>query len=281
MELFQVILVAVLLCISVDARPYLRDVSTFSVPAKYNARYRFNPHREWLKISQKYGVPLPDRHQLTGGIIPVDKSSGPGKGTVPAWNQTNDREYLSPVLVGTPPQLIHLDLDTGSADLSVPILPLFLRGLMTMTNRCFLYRWVFSSDTPSRQVAGQKIYRPESSTSSSRVANTTWAISYGDGSFAAGTVYNDIVQLGNVVLPNATIESAGTVSSSLTSDRSMSGLLGLAINHPSTAWPKQPTILQQLGDQLDNNLFSVDLKYQAEGTYDFGVSLISMAPFKR
>lgn len=143
------------------------------------------------------------------------------------------------------------------------------------------YRWVFSSDTPSRQVAGQKIYRPESSTSSSRVANTTWAISYGDGSFAAGTVYNDIVQLGNVVLPNATIESAGTVSSSLTSDRSMSGLLGLAINHPSTAWPKQPTILQQLGDQLDDNLFSVDLKYQAEGTYDFGVSLISMAPFER
>lgn len=138
MELFQVILVAVLLCISVDARPYLRDVSTFSVPAKYNARYRFNPHREWLKISQKYGVPLPDRHQLTGGMIPVDKSSGPGKGTVPAWNQTNDREYLSPVLVGTPPQLIHLDLDTGSADLSVPILPLFSQGLMTMTNRCCL-----------------------------------------------------------------------------------------------------------------------------------------------
>jgi hypothetical protein len=36
---------------------------------------------------------------------------------VSAQTQADDREYLTPIGVGTPPQTIILDLDTGSADL--------------------------------------------------------------------------------------------------------------------------------------------------------------------
>jgi hypothetical protein len=36
---------------------------------------------------------------------------------VSAETQGGDREYLTPIGIGTPPQSILLDLDTGSADL--------------------------------------------------------------------------------------------------------------------------------------------------------------------
>ncbi len=34
-----------------------------------------------------------------------------------AVNQSDDREYLSAISIGTPPQECQLDLDTGSSDL--------------------------------------------------------------------------------------------------------------------------------------------------------------------
>lgn len=38
-------------------------------------------------------------------------------GDVAAYNQTEDREWLSPVKIGTPGQEVLLDFDTGSSDL--------------------------------------------------------------------------------------------------------------------------------------------------------------------
>lgn len=35
----------------------------------------------------------------------------------PAINQTHDREYLSPIWIGSPAQPVLMDFDTGSADL--------------------------------------------------------------------------------------------------------------------------------------------------------------------
>ncbi len=85
-----------------------------------------------------------------------------------------------------------------------------------------------------------------------------------------GGVYRDRVAIGGLTLTNATVESATEVSESIATDVSMSGIMGLAINHSSTAWPKQPTVLDSLRASLAKNLFSADLRYHSPGQYDFG-----------
>jgi hypothetical protein len=45
-------------------------------------------------------------------------------GEAPAWAQEFDIEYLSPVFVGDPGQLVFLNFDTGSADTYERITPL-------------------------------------------------------------------------------------------------------------------------------------------------------------
>jgi len=79
---------------------------SFSVRQVRNDKYgRKNGPAEYIKAHRKWGAELPG---------PLSRLV---KGAVPAWNQTNDREYLSPVLLGSPPQMTYIDIDTGSADL--------------------------------------------------------------------------------------------------------------------------------------------------------------------
>ncbi len=83
-----------------DAAP-----STFSVHGVYNKGYTRNGPAEYLRACRKWGIALPDHFDRLA------------TGSAAAENQTSDREYLSPVDIGTPGQTILVDIDTGSADL--------------------------------------------------------------------------------------------------------------------------------------------------------------------
>jgi hypothetical protein len=67
------------------------------------------------------------------------------------------------------------------------------------------------------------------------------------------------------------VEAATSVSSEFTQDTASDGLLGLAFSSINTVSPtKQNTFFDNVKPSLPSPLFTVDLKYHAAGSYDFG-----------
>ncbi|KAB2570182.1 Aspartic protease SNP2 [Lasiodiplodia theobromae] len=104
----------------------------------------------------------------------------------------------------------------------------------------------------------------------SPVANSTWAITYLDGSFASGTVYSDSVTLGNTTFQYQYVEAAENVSQSFVGG-GQNGILGLAFDQLNTIKPsKQYSLFSAIAPSLPQPFFTANLKKNASGTYTFG-----------
>ncbi|KUI53414.1 Aspartic protease pep1 [Cytospora mali] len=174
-------------------------------------------------------------------------------GTLTGFVEADDREWLCPVLIGTPGQLVNLDLDTGSADL-----------------------WVFTTTSAAHHASlgNRSVYNVNASSSANLMEGSVWMITYGDGSYASGNVYTDNVQLGDLTITNATVETATRYSTNLASDDAfLSGLMGLSINLSTTIEPEVKGVTTGILSQLQNQgveSITVDLQYHNEGTFTFG-----------
>ncbi|KZW03890.1 acid protease [Exidia glandulosa HHB12029] len=180
-----------------------------------------------------------------------------GEAEVPAEDVQNDLEYVVPVTIGTPGVTLKLDFDTGSSDL-----------------------WVWSTllKTSTSNTRGHTLYNPSTSSTAKALSNASWRISYGDGSSASGSVYNDEIVLGTasarVAIPSQAVEVATKLSSSFLTETDSDGLLGLAFPALNTISPTpQKTPMQNMIDDglIQQPIFTVRLdKEDSEGYYAFG-----------
>lgn len=105
--------------------------------------------------------------------------------------------------------------------------------------------------------------------SGSQESGETWSISYGDGSGASGTVYEDSVTVGGATVTSQAVEAATSVSSEFVSGVS-DGLLGLGYESGNTCQPQQcQTFFGNLQNDTPSPLFTADLQTNG-GSYDFG-----------
>ncbi|TGJ86768.1 hypothetical protein E0Z10_g1985 [Xylaria hypoxylon] len=244
------------LLISVAAFPVVDNANTgntFSVPLVHNADRPLHGPSEILKTLRKFNLEIPDglqnavdKHHAKMALLAAPKDGGTG--SVSAKSKDGDLLWLAPVSIGTPPQELFVDLDTGSTD-----------------------SWFFSTDTEESEVDGQTLWDPSQSSTSALIPNCSWSILYGDWSTSSGTCYTDTFVLGNLSIPNMTIESAGSVSSMFTSTSYMSGLVGLAWPDLKQTIPPQKALIEFLPEVLDEPVFTVDFRHNSsDGSFNFG-----------
>ncbi|OTA96265.1 hypothetical protein M434DRAFT_19724 [Hypoxylon sp. CO27-5] len=230
-----------------------KSAKTFSLPVAHNVDAPRHGPSEYLKTLKKYKLDIPEGLQETVDAYKATAKAnkavaGDVGGAVQAASRDGDLLWLTPVAIGSPPQQLYLDLDSGSSD-----------------------TWVFSTDTEKEEVSGQTLWDPRKSKTSQKIKNCTWSIIYGDFSTSEGICYKDTLSFGNFSIPNMTIESATSVSSMFTESSYMSGLVGLAWSSIIQTIPKQKSLLDYLPLVLSQPLFTVDLRHNSsEGSYNFG-----------
>lgn len=147
-----------------------------------------------------------------------------------------DTLYFANITLGTPPQPLRVSIDTGSSDLWVNV---------PNSAQC----------TSRRGCNGGTYNQPASSTA--KVVNTFFNISYVDGSGAAGNYLSDSMQFGGVTLNNFQF-GVGTVS---TSDIGVLGI-GYAVNEVQVnragrrPYPNLPQALVNSG-RINSNAYSL------------------------
>ncbi|KYK56105.1 secreted aspartic proteinase precursor [Drechmeria coniospora] len=227
----------------VASLPTVESPAEFSVVAARNEKHKRHGPSALAKAYRKYGKSLPN--DLAAAVDQLEKRQSTG--SVTTTPQKYDSEYLAAVQIGTPPQTLQLDFDTGSSDL-----------------------WVFSTELPARAVKGQTLYNPASSSTASQLRGASWSITYGDHSSSSGDVYADVVSIGGLKVKNQAVEAAKKISAQFTADAS-SGLLGLAFSSINTVRPKkQQTFFDNAQSSLKKPVFTANLKHQADGKYNFG-----------
>ena len=235
-----------------------RTGSAFSLGEVPNRDYNGgDAPMEMLKAHTKFVNTIPPQLQAAVDQNPDMKAKfkiylqdgGDERGTVEARPPPfYDIQYVVPVDIGTPAQRTYLNLDTGSSDL-----------------------WTFTTDTYKPFVDGQTLYDPNASESSKELKGEAWSVKYGDGAGASGIVYTDKVALGETSFDEQAIQSAVQVSYAIAQDSFSSGILGMAFSDANTVRPtKQKTYLDNIQDDLEQPLFTVNLQKGKPGNYNFG-----------
>ncbi|KAK0636330.1 aspartyl proteinase [Bombardia bombarda] len=229
---------------------FRQDFGLHKVKAIPNKNYKPHGTKSYVYLLNRFGFqptkPGPYIHRkslrqrgLAGGDAPaggrlrfftelVKQNDDGSHDKVTAENQQDDSEYLCEVTIGTPPQKMLLDFDTGSADL-----------------------WVRSTELSKSDYKSHPAFDPKKSSSFKKSSGQTWKITYGDGSSASGDVGTDVLTIGGLSIKHQAVELAKTLSDQFASGTA-DGLLGLAFPSINTISPEpQPTPVVNMITQSD------------------------------
>ncbi|KGQ12868.1 Podosporapepsin [Beauveria bassiana D1-5] len=232
------------------------DDRTFSLQQIHNENFKgVNPTDALLRVYARYAKFIPDQVKAIIEAQPALKAryqsldaEDPSMVFAEALPAPADSEYVLPVGLGTPPQILPLNLDTGSSDF-----------------------WVFSDETPKDGLQATRLYYPKNSNTSRLLPGQSWRVKYGDGSAANGTVYVDRAAIGPLGYDRQAIQVATGISKEIARDGFISGILGMASSNANTVTPtKQLTLLDNIKDSLARPIFTANLKKGLPGNYNFG-----------
>lgn len=216
------------------------DLGLKKINVKLNSKFKHNGTRQYAKAVKKYNFkptrPGPYAGLSQCGLLQQGKQilsskvqaqgASDGTGKDPAEDQ-QDLLYIAEVDIGTPPQKLMLDFDTGSADL-----------------------WVFSTELSKSAQQNHTAFDPSKSSTFKKSSSLKWKIQYGDSSTASGDVGTDVVSVGGLPIKNQSVELASTLSDQFLQSPS-DGLLGLAWSSINTITKNhlpspQPTPIENL-----------------------------------
>jgi hypothetical protein len=123
----------------------------------------------------------------------------------------------------------------------------------------------------SSYTQGHTVYDPSNSTTYKAVADSSFEISYGDNSWAKGTVFRDTVSIGGATVTSQAIGLPSTVSDTFVSDTNSNGLVGLGFSSMNTFKPgPQKTFFDNIASDLEEPVFTSLLRSDGVGEYEFG-----------
>ncbi|KAL0942400.1 aspartic endopeptidase [Colletotrichum truncatum] len=241
-----------------------QDKSLFKIPAVLNKSYKRHGTKSYVHLLNKYkfeptkagpyvqtrrmaqrGLAAPGFNAPIGGRVSMTKvlmkknESGDESGEVTADDQQYDSMYLCEVAIGTPPQKLKLDFDTGSSDF-----------------------WVFSTQLDTSLQSSHNIFDPSKSSTFQKLDGRTWKISYGDGSSASGDCGTDKLVLGGLTVENQTVELAQQLAPQF-SQGTGDGLLGLAFSSINTV-QRDGNFRDPQKTPVDNMIAQKDIPQEAE-----------------
>lgn len=254
--LAQVIIVAATLSAAAVASPVakgLPDAGGFTLQAE-NVRRGARPVKSGpLSVYMthlRYGIDVPPAlAAAVKGGSKLGRRQGEQQGTAPSPDSRNDTEWLTSIQIGTPPQTVQVQLDSGSADL-----------------------WVFSAGL---EAGGHRVYDPSKSSTATNIPGITWKKKYAGGDSASGdAAYTDVVKVADgVVVKNQAVLPATNASDDFLQDP-YDGIVGLSLLNFSSTLPadglRPKNFFQNVLPSLREPFFAADLRAGNTSYYDFG-----------
>lgn len=92
---------------------------TFSAPVASSLKRRghVDPRVQYMRTLAKYNIPVPEKlKKIATSKMAKSKATLSTNGGAQAVAEEDDMYFIAPVGIGSPPQVLYLDFDTGSSD---------------------------------------------------------------------------------------------------------------------------------------------------------------------